>query len=63
VLRIADAEMLQHLAAQHALGVLDAVGSEIVTAGFGPWGEQVLGDTLAAVGGGLQPPVAGRTGG
>jgi hypothetical protein len=50
VLRIADAELLQHLAAQHAQGVLDAVGSEIVTAGFGPWGEQVLDDTLAAVG-------------
>ena len=50
VLRIADAELLQHLAAQHAQAVLDAVGSEIVTAGFGPWGEQVLDDTLAAVG-------------
>jgi hypothetical protein len=50
VLRIAEAELLKHLAAQHAHGVLDAVGSEIVTAGFGPWGEQVLDDTLAAVG-------------
>ena len=50
VLRVADRELLRHLASLHAPVVIEAVGTAVVTIGSGPWEEEELDEVLGGVG-------------